>query len=362
MNIVHVLQSVSEGAEAEHAARLAIATARRGDSVTVFSLAAGQASSTGDIRLELRDANVTLRDLNVAGRVRAALRLAGWFARLRPDIVHTHADTLPVGWAAARMLSPVRGPRIVHTVGERDWGQLAALPRALREALKSRIELVAVSDAAAEVVAREVGARPRHVIPYGIPVAAYRMSEEERASERAALGLRRNQVAFLTVVGPDGANSSALTLDAFARPGMGPARLLIAGAGAIRTQLEAQARGLDVQGRVDFWDGTQALPRLLGAVDALVHPSGSRVVLQAMAAGLPVIAARSASWVSEATGLLFAPDDAASLSAAMKRLAQDRTLARRLGGEGARIAAERFDAATVAQSYAHVYAAACGKR
>ncbi len=355
MKIVHVVPNLDDVANSgtDPVSALVTATAELGHAVTVVSVGGPQGGTRENPQ-----------GYGAADAAGAALKLAAHFARLRPDVVHTHGDALPAGWAAARMFSPLRGPRMVHTLDERALTAVRQAPRALRAAVWARAEHVAVSEEVASAAETVLDLRPRQVIPNPIPVAAYRWPDDVRASERAALGLRRNQVAFLTVVGPDGASSQGLILDAFARPGMGPARLLIAGAGALRGVIEAQARALDVLGRVDFIEDGRALPRVLGAVDALVHaaPSGPSVVAEAMAAGLPVIAAQPAAWVSDASGLSFAPDDPAALSAAMKRLAQDRTLARRLGGEGARIAAERFDTAVVARAYAAVYAETRGKR
>lgn len=362
MKIVHVVSNFSGavGAGRDSVSVLATATSRLGHAVTVVS---ASDPAAGGLGAELRDANVTVHELGASDPVRAALKLARLLERLRPDVVHVHADALPTAWVASRILSPLRGPRIVHTLDERALTAVSQAPRALRAAVWARAEQVAVSEAAAAGLERAFGARPRHIIPTAIPVAAYRMSEEDRASERAALGLRRNQVAFLTVVDRAREHDPALILDAFARPGMGPARLLIADAGTLRRPLEVQARALDVLGRVDFLDDGAPLPRILGAADALVVAAASpcSVVKQAMAAGLPVIAAQNAPWVSDATGLGFPAGDAAALSGAMKRLAQDRTLGRRLGLAGATVALEQFDACAVAQRYEKVYAATCGK-
>ena len=362
MKIAHVVSNfsgaVGDDAASQPALELSIASARLGYAVTVVSLGA---PSAGALAAELRDANVIVQALGGrAGSQRGALiKLAWLFARARPDVVHTHQDALAMGWAASRMLSPLRGPRLVHTVADGD--ALRRSSRVVQALLRTSVEGVAEAEGVAAEMEGVLGKRPQYVIPDGIRVAAFAMPDADRASARAELGLRRNQVVFLTVF--DREHDSGLILDAFARPGMGPARLLIADAGALRGPLEAQARALDVLGRVDFLGDSAPLPRILGAADALVVAAASpcSVVKQAMAAGLPVIAAQNAPWVSDATGLGFSAGDAAALSAAMKRLAQDRMLGRRLGLAGATVALEQFDARAVAQRYEKVYAAACGK-
>ncbi|MGZ4287563.1 MAG: glycosyltransferase family 4 protein [Solirubrobacteraceae bacterium] len=77
--------------------------------------------------------------------------------------------------------------------------------------------------------------------------------------------------------------------------------------------------------------------------DALPH-----VVLEAMAAGLPVIATRVAA-IPEVvehgvTGLLVAPGDVRSLTDALVRLARDPDERRRMGEHGQQVAFRRYDA------------------
>jgi glycosyltransferase involved in cell wall biosynthesis len=70
------------------------------------------------------------------------------------------------------------------------------------------------------------------------------------------------------------------------------------------------------------------------------------VALEALAAGLPVVASDHGG-VTEVvrdggTGLLVAPGDPAALADALRRLAVDAGLAGRLGGAGAEWVRERF--------------------
>jgi glycosyltransferase involved in cell wall biosynthesis len=74
------------------------------------------------------------------------------------------------------------------------------------------------------------------------------------------------------------------------------------------------------------------------------------VVLEAMAAGVPVVGSRSAgigeAVVDGATGLLVPPADPAALAAALRRLVADPALALAMGAAAKRRAAEEFDART----------------
>lgn len=111
-----------------------------------------------------------------------------------------------------------------------------------------------------------------------------------------------------------------------------PVYLLIVGDGPLRPDLEAEAVELGIQDRVVFTGFCEDLPGALAAMDVFALPSileegFPTAVLEAQAAGLPVIATdkggtRETIDVGQ-TGLLVPPKDAASLAGAIAELAQD---------------------------------------
>jgi glycosyltransferase involved in cell wall biosynthesis len=125
-------------------------------------------------------------------------------------------------------------------------------------------------------------------------------------------------------------------------------RVVIIGDGPARTELASQARGLGIDGRVTFTGHLQEVRPLLPALDVFALPSLSEglpfSVLEAMDAGLPVVAARVGGvpeLVADGeTGLLVPPADTGALTSALLSLLEDP--ARRVHmGEAAR---RRIDA------------------
>ena len=131
------------------------------------------------------------------------------------------------------------------------------------------------------------------------------------------------------------------------------------GGGPDREQLEAQAEAAGLGSAVAFL-GSLTRPQVqaaLQASDILVCPSvpsadGRReglpvVLLEAMAAGVPVIASRLSgipeAVIHERTGLLVDPGDVDGLAAAITRLASGPELARTLSAEAQRHVAAEFD-------------------
>ncbi len=122
------------------------------------------------------------------------------------------------------------------------------------------------------------------------------------------------------------------------------ARLVIAGDGEHRPALERAAAGLGVGESVTFLGRADAgqVRRLMQAAAALVVPSLYEgmplVVLEAMEAGLPVVASR-VSGIPEvvedgATGWLVPPEDPERLAAALDAVLADPSGARRRGAAG----------------------------
>jgi glycosyltransferase involved in cell wall biosynthesis len=136
--------------------------------------------------------------------------------------------------------------------------------------------------------------------------------------------------------------------------------LRVVGTGPDLARLERRARELGLDGRVEFL-GHVAFDRLAGEyrrADVFCLPSRQEgfgiVFLEAMAAGLPIVAARAAAVpevVSDGeSGILIAPDSPGDLAAALDRLLSDPEERRRLG-EAGRQRVTRFDVSLVSRYF-----------
>ena len=148
-----------------------------------------------------------------------------------------------------------------------------------------------------------------------------------------------------------------ILLEAFALVlGSTDATLTIIGDGLLREDLKTQSRRLGIESRVEFtsWLTQQECAAQLRGASALVFPSvhdcGGAVVLEAMAAGVPVIAADwggPADYLDDSCGILVSVASRQrlkeGLTSAMLRLGGSPDLRRQLGDAGRQKAAREFD-------------------
>ena len=149
------------------------------------------------------------------------------------------------------------------------------------------------------------------------------------------------------------------------------ARLWLAGDGPEKSMLQVQITNLNLADRVRLVGTFDHVDDLLDAADVFVHPSHGEDLpvstLEAMAAGLPVIAAVNDSnrdlITHAANGLLFEPKNSqADSGGAYPTLAEvifhmfdDPDLAHRFGTAGRRVVAERFELAKCVDSYINLF-------
>ncbi|MFG3704588.1 glycosyltransferase family 4 protein [Micromonospora sp. NPDC047670] len=145
-------------------------------------------------------------------------------------------------------------------------------------------------------------------------------------------------------------------------------RVVIAGDGPYRAELEEEARRLALGQTVrfaGFMDATQ-LPAVLGATDATVVPSlyepFGMVALEAAAAGAPLAVARTGGLAEivepGVTGVTFPHSDPDALAGAVDQLLGDEVFARRVARRARTMVGRRYGWATIAARTAGTYATA----
>ena len=267
------------------------------------------------------------RDIHPLSDAAVVRSLRAEYARLRPDIVHTHSSKAGI---VGRLAAP-RSGAVTHTV--HNWGH-TPLDAAWRKRTFISLErLVARRTDALVAVSRDVrdqGLRLRigtadqyRVIP---PYVDYRASAESfpagRAKARARLGLSEDE----TVIGWVGRfvpakDPETLTValrEILERRGDGTRAVLI-GDGPMRERIERELSPLGE--RVRFPGRRDDVRELYAAFDVLLHVSrweGKPMVVQeAIAERIPIVATRVSAieeLVLPGLGFVVDPGDVAAIT------------------------------------------------
>jgi len=247
------------------------------------------------------------------GDITTALPVSSFVDQLLPslklDVIHTHHPIL-LGQTAARKAAELGLP-LVFTFHTQYWEYTHYIPfpqEAIQEFLKNAVHrwlrefmqkcqhIIIPSESLKDILVREYGLHERYsVIPTGTNLEPFLNADGK--SLRAEMGWQDETV--LISIGRLAPEKNWDTLlHAFARiqeehPGV---RLVLIGDGSARSGLEALAAELGISDRITFTGALpfDEIPRYLKAADAFAFASVTEtqglVTIEAMAAGLPVVA------------------------------------------------------------------------
>lgn len=281
------------------------------------------------------------------------------------DIVHTHTTDGLVDAAICRLLIPRL--RVIHTFHFGNYPHIGARTKWM-ESLFSRLatRLLAVGEAQRQQLRNVYRFRDRTIgtVLNGVMKAC----GTDDGSFRARIGADNRILVgtIATLIEQKGLQDLLAVASQF-RDSDNRIRFVIVGEGRLRPALEAMRRDLGLEDIVVFTGWlTNASEVALPAFDIFFQPSlweaMSIAILEAMAAGKPVVATRvgETPYVikDEVDGLLVDPKNVTGMVVALRRLIDDPALRRRLGDAAARKVAERFTVEQMTRSYEDIYQSA----
>ncbi len=241
-----------------------------------------------------------------------------------------------------------------------EWVESLLLERRhleVRESVRSLAHVLANSGYTADLL-KGLSAASVEILPGGVDAARFRRLRDTRDELR----LPRDKNVVMTACRMVPKKGLDLLMRAVAK--LTQTHLVVAGEGKQMGKCQALARELGIEERVTFAGriAHHDLPRYYWAADQFVLASREhvdtrtglrdvetmgRVLCEAHAAGVPVVASRSGGIPSVVddgrNGLLFEENNLDALIDAMERVRQDANLSRRLAREGLRDAAQRWD-------------------
>jgi glycosyltransferase involved in cell wall biosynthesis len=293
------------------------------------------------IAAEARAAGITVVTLPMRGNADlvSIARLARYLRAHRIQVVNTHSGV--DSWIGALAAKLARVPALVrtrhlHLPLRRGWSNFVHfLPDTV----------ITCGQAMQQLLVRDCGFPEDRVvsIPTGIDFPRFTPSASRDAT-RQELGIDEHSFVVLMVGIIRGVKRHEVALRAFKEFSRGNpnTRLLLAGEGPMRSDMERLAKELAISDRVIFLGHREDIPDLMAAADVLLLTSRSegipQAISQAMGTGLPVIATMVGGVpeliVNEVTGLLVPPENPPAVAAALQRVAADPEAARDLAGRG----------------------------
>ncbi len=362
VRVLHVISRLNVGGAASQVIFLTRLLSERGYETTLIRGSEGASEGTMDYLAEQLDVwplhvpsirrNVGMHD------IRALAALSVTIARLRPDVVHTHAAKAGTLGRLAARIAPGRSDRVLvhtfhgHSLSGYFSSSAARAFRAIERLLARHTTcLIAVSEEVRDDLVSLRVAEPERfeVIRCGFDFSPFLLTDTERLLRRERL---RAELAF-----PSHARLVTLVarlvpikrVDRFLRVAnmlaeRGDTYFLVVGDGELRDVLQA-SRDAQTLGDRLIWSGFRRdIADICFASDLIALTSDNEgtpiSLIEALAAGTPVVSTDvggvSAVVVNGETGLIVAPDEERGLAEAATRLLDDGELARRLAQQGRR--------------------------
>jgi glycosyltransferase involved in cell wall biosynthesis len=208
---------------------------------------------------------------------------------------------------------------------------------------------------------------PRRVIYSGIDAEAFRNANLQSVRDEFQLAPTQLVAGIVSKLWPGKGHLALLSAwSAIVKlwPDATPPVLLIVGEGELEDKLRRRVRELDIDRYVRFTGFRADIPDITAALDFAVLPSEfegmGRVILEAMAAGKPVVASRVGGIPDIVTdgynGLLIRPNDVEALRVALSTILTDAALRRTLSSGAAKSIRREHTAAAMVDAIHDFYA------
>lgn len=287
-------------------------------------------------------------------------RIATQIAAFGPDVVHVHSRRGADLWGgiAARLAGvPAVLTRRVESAEPRAWLRLKCRPYAA---------IVAISQAVdAQLADAGIEGRRRLRIASAVDTQRFSPRADARPRLRELLSAPPDApvAAVVAQLIPRKGHASLLAALSELPARHAALRVVLFGQGPLRRALAAQIAAAGLADRVTLAGFRHDLDSLLPGADMLVHPATREglgvAVLEAMAAGVPVVAAAVGGIVDVVRpgvdGWLVAPERPAALAAAVSAVLDDPSAARQRGAAGRQRVLRDFSIDAMTHRYLALY-------
>ncbi len=287
-------------------------------------------------------------------------RIAGIARRERAGVLVTHHFRQLFHAAASSFFLKTK---LIHI--EHDYHFYSDDPTSLKRLaflLKFVDSFVVVSSDIADWFCEQIPAAAEKIITIenGIDTERFRPDPERRTAMRSSCGIDENAFVVGTCARLEPIKNIELLIDGFAgfKSHHDNARLIIIGDGSLMPALQRRVKDLNIKESVLFFGLQSAVEQYLAMFDLYAitsHDEGMPLsVLEAMASGLPVVAANVGSLprlVSDSTGILLEHSSAHALRTAMASLCRSAPSLTEKGLNARQLVLDRFSLQTMVERY-----------
>jgi glycosyltransferase involved in cell wall biosynthesis len=342
--VLQIITSLDRGGAENHLLAL-LTHADRGSFEQEVAVLCGE----GELVPVFREAGIPVHLLKARSRfdLLAVRRLVELVQAGRFDIVHSHLFRADIYATLAVALLGDRRPLLVSTRHNDDRFFLNPFVGIVHYMISGQQDLIiAISDHIARFTVSRGVREPGRVrrVYHGIepPLTLEREREGKQIRQELGLGPEDFIVGNVGRLALQKGQRHLVAAMPFLLERVPRAHAVIAGGGDLEAYLRDLALEVGVAERVHVLGPRKDVPALMHAMDVFAMPSiwegFGLVLLEAMAAGRPVVASRVATIpevvVDGQTGLLVPAGDPLALAEAIARLAADPALARQLGEAG----------------------------
>lgn len=249
---------------------------------------------------------------------RAVPTIADFFQRENVDVVQTHLSHANIYGCMASKIVKIPNIATLHNTKARSRGRLGVREAVEHYCLRNgATRVIAVGENVSKAFSNIVKSDRMDIIPNAV-IKGLQLTEEERKTIRTELVGDIDRPILITIGRLTEQKGFSNMLNAFAKvvKDYPNAALMIVGSGSLELELKQQALSLSLENNVYFTGPRSDVPRLLAASDIFLNSSIweglSIAMLEAMAAGLPVVATKvgdAEKLLSSGSGLLVKERD-----------------------------------------------------
>jgi len=318
---------------------------------------------------------ITIRNMvnriNLLKDFLSLLELIYWLKREKIDIVHTHNSKAGILGRFSAWLCGT--PIIIHTMHScvfkypnLNWLERNSYLLIEKWTALFTDRVIFISEVLKKefLQAKVVSPEKVTVIYSGIEIEKFKISIEADKIKKE-LGINSEDLIVGTVGRLEEGKGQEFLLQAAAkiikyRPYV---KFIFVGEGFLREKLMTLAKNLDIQDNVIFTGLRQDIPQILAILDVFVFASlyegMGRVILEAQAAGKPVVATRVGGIpdivIEGETAILVPPADPSSLCKAIEKLIEDRLLRQKMQERARQFVDYRFSSQKMVEEIAQLY-------